>query len=127
TQVLRAAPFAQSWAQVPQTTAGRAAKSVLVFGEEQDINGFNTALNCCNQLSASYMAGNEALRGAFQLNQKGKWFMDLVSAASADSKTLNYTIRPNAFWFWGGKKVPVTYKDFVYTWKQFTNPNNDVT
>ena len=30
---LSPAPFAQAWANVPQTTAGRKAKSVLVFGE----------------------------------------------------------------------------------------------
>ena len=45
-----AAPFAQSWAKVPTTTAGRKAANVVVFGAEQDINGFNTVLACCNQL-----------------------------------------------------------------------------
>ena len=42
---LAAAPFAQSWAQVPRTPAGRKAKSVLVFGMEQDIVGFNTTIS----------------------------------------------------------------------------------
>ena len=40
---LAAAPFAQSWANVPRTPAARKAKSVLVFGAEQDITGFNVA------------------------------------------------------------------------------------
>jgi len=66
-----AAPFAQSWAKVPQTTAGRKAKSVLVFGVEQDINGFNTALACCNQLIGAFMGPNEALHGAYWHNNFG--------------------------------------------------------
>jgi ABC-type transport system substrate-binding protein len=121
-----AAPFAQAWAQVPRTTAGRQAANVVVFGAEQDIDGFNTNLSCCNELWASWMGGGEALHGAFNQNEKGQWFMDLVSAASANSKGVTYTIKPNANWYWGGKKVPVTYSDFVYTLQQIDNPNNDL-
>jgi ABC-type transport system substrate-binding protein len=117
-----AAPFAQSWAQVPRTTAGRKAKSVLVFGVEQDINGFNTALACCNQLIGGFMGNLEAIHGAFNQNDKGVWFKDLVSAASATKTTLSYTIKPNANWYWGGKKLPVTYKDFVYTLQKYDDP-----
>jgi ABC-type transport system substrate-binding protein len=123
---LAAAPFAQAWAQVPRTTAGRKARSVLVFGAEQDIVGFNTNLNCCNQLWAQFMGGIETLHGAFIQNQKGVWVKDIVSQASASKTTLSYTIRPDANWYWGGKKVPVTYKDFVYTLQQIDNPNNDL-
>jgi len=122
-----AAPFAQSWAQVPRTTAGRKAKNVVVVGEEQDINGFNTVLNCCNQLAGQYIGNFEAIHGAFNLNEKGDYFKDLVSAASASTKGVSYTIRPDANWYWGGKKMPVTYKDFVYTWQQYNDPKNDVT
>ena len=32
----------------------------------------------------------------------------------------------DANWYWGGKKIPVTYKDFVYTWQQIVDPKNDV-
>jgi ABC-type transport system substrate-binding protein len=117
-----AAPFAQSWAQVPRTTAGRKAKSVLVFGVEQDINGFNTALACCNQLIGGFMGFNEALHGAFNQNDKGVWFKDLVSAASATKTSLSYTIKPTASWYWGGKKSAVTYKDFVYTLQKIDDP-----
>ena len=121
-----AAPFAQAWAQVPRTTAGRKAKSVLVFGEEQDVNGFNTNLSCCNQLAGGFLAEVEAQHGAFIQNNKGIWQKDLVSSASATQKTLTYTIKPNANWYWGGKKLPVTYKDFVYTLQQIDNPANDL-
>jgi ABC-type transport system substrate-binding protein len=119
-----AAPFAQSWAKVPRTTAGRKAKSVLVFGVEQDINGFNTVLVCCNQLIGGFMGALEAQHGAFNQNDKGLWFKDLVSAASVTKTSLSYTIKPNASWYWGGKKLPVTYKDFVYTLQKIDDPTS---
>jgi ABC-type transport system substrate-binding protein len=121
-----AAPFAQAWAQVPRTTAGRQAAGVVVFGAEQDISGFNTNLTCCNELWAGNMGGTEALHGAFIPNQKGIWVKDLVSSASASKTSLTYTIKPNANWYWGGKKVPVTYKDFVYTLQKIVDPNSSV-
>jgi len=117
-----AAPFNQAWAQVPRTTAGRKAKSILVFGVEQDITGFNTFLACCNQVSGGYMGAVEAQRGAFLQNEKGVWIKDLVSQASATKTTLSYTIKSNAYWYWGGRKVPVTYKDFVYTLQKLDDP-----
>jgi ABC-type transport system substrate-binding protein len=121
-----AAPFAQAWAQVPRTTAGRRAANVVVFGAEQDIDGFNTNLSCCSELWAGWMGGVETNRGAFIQNQKGQWIKDLVTSANATKTSLTYTISPNANWYWGGKKVPVTYKDFVYTLQQLDNPNNDI-
>jgi peptide/nickel transport system substrate-binding protein len=120
-----AKPFAAAWAQVPKTTAGRKAKDTLVFGEEQDINGFNTVLTCCNQLAAGFLGVNEALRGAFVQNNKGIWVKDIVTSASANSKSVTYNIKPNAVWYWGGKKVPVTYKDFVYTLQKIDDPATD--
>ncbi len=122
-----AAPFAQAWAQVPRTTAGRKAANVVVFGAEQDIDGFNTNLSCCNELWAGWMGGDETSYGAVHPEQKGQWIpTGITTSASANSKGVSYTISPNAYWYWGGKKVPVTYKDFVYTLQNIDNPNNDV-
>jgi ABC-type transport system substrate-binding protein len=121
----KAAPFAEAWANVPRTSAARKAKQVLVFGEEQDVNGFNTFLTCCNQLAGGYLGFNETTRGAFTQNDKGVWVKDLVSSASADKKGVTYTIKPNAYWYWGGKKLPVTYKDFVYTVQKIDDPKTD--
>ncbi len=117
-----AAPFSQAWANVPRTTAGRKAKSVLVFGVEQDVNGFNTILACCNQLIGGFMGAVEAQHGAFLQNQKGLWIKDIVTQATATRTSLSYTIKPNANWWWGGKKIPVTYKDFVYTLQKIDDP-----
>jgi len=120
-----AAPFAQSWAQVPRTSEGRKAKDVLVFGQEQDIVGFNTARTCCNQFWAGVQTV-PVIRGAFIQNDKLQNVKDLVSDARATKTTLSYTIRKDANWNWGGKKIPVTYKDFVYTWQQLVDPKNDI-
>ena len=122
-----AAPFAQAWAQVPRTTAGRKAANVVVFGAEQDIDGFNTNLSCCNELWAGWMGADETGYGAFIQNQKGNWIpTGITTSASANSKGVSYTISPKAYWYWGGKKVPVTYKDFVYTLQKLDDPTSNI-
>jgi peptide/nickel transport system substrate-binding protein len=120
-----AAPFAQSWANVPRTPAARKAKTTLVFGQEQDIDGFNTNLTCCNQFWAGVQTV-PVIRGAYIVNDKLQHLKDLVTDAKATPTTLSYTIRPDANWYYGGKKSPVTYKDFVYTWQQIVDPKNDL-
>jgi hypothetical protein len=90
-----AAPFAEAWAHVPRTPADRSAKSVLVFGVVQDLNGFNTILACCNAVQGLLMGGAETGRGAFVQNEKGVWVRDIVTHASADAKGVSYTIRSN--------------------------------
>jgi peptide/nickel transport system substrate-binding protein len=108
-------------------TAERQAANAVVFGLMTDAGGgFNTALACCNSLQAVQMGGIEAQRGAFIQNNRDVWMKDLVSAAKADARGVSYTIRPNAYWYWGGRKLPVTYHDFVYTLQQIDNPQNDV-
>ena len=77
-----AAPFAQSWASVPASPAVRRARNIVVFGTAGVISGFNTALQCCNDLIAGFIA-QTSLRGAFNQNDKGVWFKDLVSKAFA--------------------------------------------
>ena len=64
-----AAPFAQSWATVPRTTAARQARDIVVFGQEQDIVGFNTALTCCNQFWAGIQT-IPVIRGAFLVERQ---------------------------------------------------------
>jgi peptide/nickel transport system substrate-binding protein len=113
-----AMPFAQAFAHTPKTVAGRKAKLTTVWAEEQDINGFNTSLNCCNQLAGGLVAIDEAQHGAFNLNDKGNYFLDLAKSAKADKNGITYVIRPDAYWYDGGAKVPVTGKDFIYTWQQ---------
>src|SRR6195256_2479451 len=71
-----AAPFAQSWANVPRSPAARKAKTTLVFGQEQDIDGFNTNLTCCNQFWAGVQTV-PVIRGAYIVNDKLQHLKDL--------------------------------------------------
>ena len=121
-----AAAFALSWSHVPATAAERKAARIVVFGALGVSGGFNTFLSCCNSTWNLWAGPAETLRGAFVQDPRGDWIADLVTRARATRTTLSYTIRPDAYWYWGGKKVPVTYKDFVYTLQQIDDPNNDV-
>lgn len=124
--VTPAAPsFARSFASVPKTPAGRRARRILVVGQEQDVAGFNTALACCNGVWANAQSV-PVIRGAFITSNTLAPVKDLVVRAHATPTTLSYTIRPKAFWNWGGRKIPVTYEDFVYTWHALVDPANAV-
>src|SRR5690348_1049044 len=115
---LAAAPFAQSWANVPQTPQARQAKSVLVFGMEQDVTGFNTGEESQNAYWAALTGNTPVLRGNYIIDNKGNYHLDLATKVKATKSSLTINIRPDAFWYWQGhKKAPVTYKDYVYTWK----------
>jgi peptide/nickel transport system substrate-binding protein len=120
------APFAQSWAQVPRTPAARAAKSVMVVAMEQDLPGtFNTNYQPSNS-AWTINAIDPVLAGVYQVTDKLQYIPELVSSVSVNKKSITYNIKPNAVWNWGGKKVPVTYKDFVYTWQTILNKKNSV-
>jgi peptide/nickel transport system substrate-binding protein len=121
-----AAPFADAWAQVPSSPTARKARNIVVFGGHGNFGGFNTVLTCCNELWAAFAGANETLHGAYIQNARGDWVRDLVSNAAATNSGVSYTIKPNAYWYWGGKKVPVTYRDFVYTLQKIDDPNNNV-
>jgi len=104
----------------------RPASKVVVAQSSDIVGGFNLALACCNAGPSAALGTAESLRGAFIQDGKGEWIRDLVSDASADRRGISYTIRPDAFWYWGGRKVPVTYRDFVYTLRQIDDPATEV-
>jgi peptide/nickel transport system substrate-binding protein len=106
-------------------TATPRAKDTVVLGQEQDVDGFNTALACCNETWAGIQT-LPVIRGAYVVDNRLRHVLDLVSRATATAHTLSYRIRRNAYWNWGGKRLPVTYADFVYTWQELVNPNNAV-
>jgi ABC-type transport system substrate-binding protein len=106
-------------------SATTAQRKVAVFGVNGDVTGFNIELQCCNSGPGGF-AATAALRGAFQQDAKGRFVGDLVTKATATRRSITYTINPNAVWYWGGRKVPVTYKDFVYTVQQVDDPRNDI-
>src|SRR5689334_25216906 len=71
--VLKAAPFAQAWANVPRTEAGRKAKDILVFGGEQDPAGFNTNQATQNSFWAQVEGPTVAIRGMYVIDDKGNY------------------------------------------------------
>ena len=120
-----AAPFAQAWAKVPRSPAARKAKSIVVAAMEQDLSGTWNTNQADSTLAWANWAGiNGTLRGPYVLTDKYTYVPDLATKVVVNKKSITYTIRPNANWNWGGKKVPVTYKDFVYTWQAIVNPKN---
>jgi peptide/nickel transport system substrate-binding protein len=122
---LAAAPFAQAWANVPRSPAARKAKSVLVFGMEQDAAGFNTLQADENAYWAALTGNTPVIRNTYIIDDQGNYHLDLASKVTATRSGLTINIRPDANWWWGGKKVPVTYQDYVYTWKQITDKANN--
>jgi len=122
-------PFAKSWAATPRTPAARAAKSTITVAMEQDL-GSGSTWNV-NQASstlawATWVGWNPILRGPYELTNKYQYAPDLATKVVVNRKYIRYFIRKNANWNWGGKKLPVTYQDFVYTVKLLNNPKNDV-
>jgi peptide/nickel transport system substrate-binding protein len=108
---------------VQKAVAARKAANVVVFGGFAGIpaGGFKE-----DNLASPWLGFREALHGAYIQDDRGEWVEDLVTDASATKTRLTYTISPKAFWYWGGRRLPVTYRDFVYTLQQIDDPNNDI-
>jgi ABC-type transport system substrate-binding protein len=103
----------------------QSARAVVV-GAERNPGGFNPAVACCENPWSTWMGPAEALRGAFIQSPNGSWVPGPVASASASASGITYTISRSADWYWGGRKVPVTYRDFVYTLDQIVDPDNRV-
>jgi len=112
-------------AATPSSSSAAAAKTTLVFGAEQDINGFNTNLECCNQFWAVVIGNSPVLRGAFIINAKLQYVPDVVSSAKLTAKpfSITYNIRKNARWSDG---KPVTGADFIWSAQKIVDPSSQV-
>jgi len=126
-RALAATSFAKAWASVPRTPAARAAKKTMVFGLEQPVAGFNLGNADENAYYAAIVAATPVLRGAYIIDQKGNYHLDMAKKVVATRKSLKIVIKKSAKWNWIGHKLrPVTAADFIYTWKQFIKPTNNV-
>jgi ABC-type transport system substrate-binding protein len=120
------APSAQAWSPAPRTPAARKASSVVVVALDDGLPGtFNTNFEASNTIGTVEVVA-PVLTGIYAVNQSYEHIPDLVSNVTATNRGITFDIRPNAVWNWGGKKYPVTYQDFVYTWKAILNPNDNV-
>jgi len=80
-----------------------------VFGMTADVQGgFNEMLACCNSAPGAFMV-TPVRHGAFIEDARGEWVKALVADARADRRGVSYTIRPDAYWYWGGKRVPLEH------------------
>ena len=71
--------------------------------------------------------GEPILRGNYVIDNKGNYHLDMASKVVATKKYLKIWIRKNANWYWQGHKAtPVTAADYIYTWRQFVTPTNNV-
>lgn len=126
----KVAPFAKSWAATPRTPAAREAKSTISVAMEQDIGSGDTwNINQANSTLAwaTWVGWNPILRAPYLVEYlKGhyKYKLDLATKVKVTHKNITYYIRKDANWNYGGKKLPVTWKDFAYTVEQLNNPNN---
>jgi peptide/nickel transport system substrate-binding protein len=119
-------PFAKAWAQTPRTPAAREAKKTITVAMEQDLAGTWNVNQASSTLAWAVWVENGILRSPYELTNKYQYKYDLVTKVTVNKKFIQYNIRKNANWNYGGKTIPVTYKDFVYTVKALNNPNNDV-
>jgi ABC-type transport system substrate-binding protein len=129
------APFAQSWAATPRTPAAREKKSTITVAQEQDI-GSSATWNINQATStlawATWVGWNPILRAPYLVTyrthnkQHYLYKYDLATKVKVTHKYIRYYIRKNANWNWGGKIMPVTWKDFAYTVKIINNPSSQV-
>jgi peptide/nickel transport system substrate-binding protein len=128
----KVAPFAQSWAQTPRTPAARQAKKSINVAMEQDIGSGDTwNINQANSTLAwaVWVGWNPILRSPYLVTYtKGHYVykLDLATKVVVNKQKITYYIRKNANWNWGGKKSPVTWRDFAATVEMLNNPNNQV-
>jgi len=105
--------------------SGAAAKTTLVYGAEQDVNGFNTNLEASNQFWGVVIGNSAVIRGAYMIDNKLHYIPDLIKNAkvTASPFTITYNIRKNANWSDG---VPVSAADFVWSWQRIVDPKDEV-
>lgn len=124
--------FAQSWAQTPRTPAARAHASTINVAMEQDIGSGNTwNINQANSTLAwaVWVGWNPILRSPYLVTYTHGHYVykyDLVTKVKVNHKYIRYYIRKNANWNWGGKTMPVTWRDFALTVEWLNNPKSQV-
>jgi peptide/nickel transport system substrate-binding protein len=112
-------------AKTHAVSGSAAVKTTLVYGAEQDINGFNTNLECCNQFWGVVIANSAVLRGAYMISDKLVYQPDLITSAKVITKpfSITYNIKKNAKWSDG---KPVTAADWIWSWQKIMDPNSQV-
>jgi len=111
----------------PGATAGTAQGSgTVVFIHDQEPPNLNSAF-VGNNLYATSLVVNNIFYGCQLRNASAAWSLGLCESkpkiVKARPLTVAFKYKANAVWSDG---KPVTGKDFIATWKVFTNPANNV-
>jgi peptide/nickel transport system substrate-binding protein len=116
-------------AMAPAGTARQAAATpktggTLVFGAEQEPECWNSVLADCSLFWGTLLT-QPMLQSAFQIFPDYSLRPQLVSGATVTKSpfTITFNIRPQAKWSDG---KPVSAADFVFTWKTYVNPANNM-
>jgi peptide/nickel transport system substrate-binding protein len=115
-------------ASIAKHAAGPTPKvgGTVVFGAEQEPPCLNNYLAGCNNTWTAWTAATSD-RGLYIVKPDFTIVPDMAAGeaklVTKPKMSLTVTIKKQAVWSDG---VPVTYKDFVYTWQAQINPKNDV-
>jgi peptide/nickel transport system substrate-binding protein len=103
------------------------AAGTMVVGLEQEPTILNTSIIGGDALANVYISV-PMWSGAYKITPNFTYAPELVSSVKVQQNPfrLTYHIKKNAYWNDGGKKVPVTAQDFVFTWKVVMNPKIQV-
>jgi len=107
-------------------TSSKAA-GTMVIGLEQEPTILNTSIIGGDALANVYISV-PLWSGAYKTTPNFSFKPELVSRVKVQQNPfrLTYYIKKNAYWNDGGKKVPVTAQDFVFTWHLTMNPKVQV-
>jgi len=99
------------------------AGATFVIGLEQEPTILNTSIIGGDALANVYISV-PMWAGAYKITPNFSYLPELVSSVQVQQNPLRltYHIKKSAYWNDGGKKVPVTAQDFVFTWKVVMNP-----
>jgi peptide/nickel transport system substrate-binding protein len=109
------------------TAVGPKKGGTLIFGAEQEPPCLNGALDACNNTWTAWTVGT-SLRGLYIQRPDFSFAPDVADGEARAGRVggkfaLTVKIKKQAVWNDG---VPMTYRDFVYTWQSYVNPKNDV-
>lgn len=107
-----------------QSAATPKTGGTIVFGAEQEPDCWNSQLADCS-LFWGLILTQPMLQGAYQIFPDYTLQPQLVSGATVTKNpfAITFNIRPQAHWSDG---VQVSANDFIFTWKTFVNPANNV-
>src|SRR4249920_3294698 len=107
-----------------QSAAAPKQGGTIVFGAEQEPDCWNSVLADCSLFWGTLLT-QPMLQGAYQIFPDFTLHPQLITSATVTKNpfTVTFNINPKAKW---NDNVPVSANDFIFTWKTYVNPANNV-